>query len=235
MSSRDKADLSPAINRSRAIGLLAPALLLLFLLLANLFWRAQGREEGDRRRNNSDPCRPLVRAVEQGDLPDVKMLLEQGCSANYQRPGVLSSPSDQRARLRLLSRSDRSRFAGTPLLEIAAQNNDVPVLTLLLSKGAKIDARGVYGYTALTRAASRGNVEAVSVLLKAGADPNLKDSLFGETALHKATRSTNRRFPEFDEVRERRKKTARLLLQRGADKNITDSRGRKALKGFSLD
>jgi ankyrin repeat protein len=164
----------------------------------------------------------------------VETLLKQGCSANYERPGVLSSPADQRARLRLQSRSDRSRFAGTPLLEIAAQNNHVPTLSLLLSEGAKVDGRGVYGYTALMRAASRANVEAVSLLLRAGADPNLRDTVFGDTALHKATVPTGRRSPETEEMTERRRQTVRLLLQKGADKSIANSRGRKPLERFRL-
>lgn len=237
MSSRNgEAVVVPSAGRSRLVGLLAPVLLLMFLLLASLFWRSQ---EQNRRKIGFDPCRPLVRAAEQGDLARVEALLKQGCSANYQRPGVLSSPADQVARLRLQSRSDKTRsdktrFAGTPLLEIAAQNNDLPLLKLLLARGAKIDARGVYNYTALIRAASRANVEVVSVLLEAGADPNLCDTLFRETALHKATRSTNRRLPEPDEITERRRKIARLLIKGGADPEITDTRSRKALEGFPL-
>ena len=218
-------------SRMAAVGLLAPALLLLFLLLSSLFWRAQDSQQRDRR-PTQDPCRPIVRAVEQGAFSTVEALLKQGCSADYRRPGVLSGASDQRARLRLQSRSDRSRFAGTPLLEIAAQNNDIVVLTLLLANGADVDGRGVYGYTALMRAASRANVEAVSRLLQARANPNLRDALFGETALHKATRVAGRRFREDGERMERRRKIVRLLLQAGADKSITDTRGNKALDNF---
>jgi ankyrin repeat protein len=215
------------------VGLLAPGLLLLFLLLASVLWRTQDSLEG-KRKLPPDPCRPLVRAVEQGNLPDVETLLKRGCSANYERPGVLSSPADQRSRLRLQSRSDRSRFAGTPLLEIAAQNNHTRVLSLLLSKGANVDGRGVYGYTALMRAASRANVEAVSLLLGAGADPNLRDTVFGDTALHKAAVPAGRRFQEAEDVAERRRQTVRLLLQKGADRSIRNSRGRNALEGFRL-
>ncbi len=231
VSSRERETAAPSAGRSRLVGLLAPVLLLLFLLLASFFWR---REARDSRKPAPDPCRPLIRAAEQGDLASVEFLLKQGCSANYQRPGVLSGPTDQDARVRLQSRSDRSRFAGTPLLEIAAQNNDLPLLKLLLERGADIDGRGVYGYTALIRAATRANDEVVSLLLIAGADPNLCDTVFRETALHKATRSTNRRLPENADVTERRRKIVRLLLRSGADPRITDSRGRKALDGFRM-
>lgn len=233
MSSPNKESFSPSNNRARIIGLLAPALLFFFLLLAGLFWRSQNNNDRSGR-FSPDPCRPLVRAVEQGNLSSVETLLKQGCSANYQRPGVLSSPSDERARRRLHSRANRSRFAGTPLLEIAAQNNDIPILTLLLANGAKVDGRGAYGYTALMRAAARANVEVVSILLKSGADPNLRDTLFGETALHRATRSANRRPREMEEVTEQRRKIVRLLLRAGADGSVMDTRGRKALSGFPL-
>lgn len=233
MSSRDREGFSTSTGRTRAFGLLAPGLLLVFLLLASLFWRTQ-TQNSRKPPTNTDPCQALVRAAEQGDLQSVDTLLRQGCSANYRRPGVLSAPSDQTARSRLQSRSDRRRFAGTPLLEIAAQNNDIPLLKLLLARGAKVDGRGVYGYTALIRGASRANVEVVALLLRAGAAPNLRDTLFGETALHKATRSTSRRLPERDEITERRRKIVRLLLEKRANPEITDSRGRKALEGFSL-
>ncbi|MES2462642.1 MAG: ankyrin repeat domain-containing protein [Armatimonadota bacterium] len=232
MSSRDLQDSPVSAYRSRAIGLLAPVLLVCFLLLASFFWRAQ--DKADSLKGKRDPCRPLVRAVEQGDVGAVETFLSEGCSANHLRPGVLSAPSDETARVRLKSRSDKSRFAGTPLLEIAAQNNDIKIIKLLLLRGAKVDGRGVYGYTALIRAASRANVEAVSLLLEAGADPNLRDTLFRETALHKATRSASRRFVETPEIEGKRTKIVRLLLRSGADRSIADSRGRKALDGYPL-
>ncbi|MBC8104430.1 MAG: ankyrin repeat domain-containing protein [Cytophagales bacterium] len=221
------------MDRSRAVGLLAPALLFAFLIGASLFWRGQSQAKSDRQ-EAGDPCRPLIRAAERGEAAQVQQLLEEGCSANYQRPGVLSSPQDQNVRRQLKQRSDRSRFAGTPLLEIAAQNNDLPLLTLLLKQGADINGRGIYDYTALMRAASRANIEAVSLLLKAGADPNLRDTLFGETALHKATGFAGRRTEEPDSLTVRRRKTTALLIKGGADPNAADRRGRKPLASLRL-
>ena len=219
------------MNRTQAVGLLAPAVLICFLLAASVLWRGQ---TSDSHREAPDHCSHFVQAVENGDMEAVRELLNRGCSANAKRPGVLSAPSDQEARKWLLTRSDRSRFAGTPVLEIAAQNNDLRLLRLLLARGAAVNGRGVYSYTALIRAASRANVEVVALLLKAGADPNLRDTMFGETALHKATRSASRRFPESSDMAKRRKKIVRLLLKGGADPNLTDNRGRKPLDGFAL-
>ena len=219
------------MNRTQAIGLLAPAVLICFLLAASILWRSQ---TGEIHREMPDQCSRFVGAVENGDLLTVRELLNRGCSANTKRPGVLSAPSDKAARQWLQTRSDRSRFAGTPVLEIAAQNNDLILLRVLLARGAEVNGRGVYSYTALIRAASRANVEVVALLLKAGANPNLRDTMFGETALHKATRSASRRFPEAGDLTERRKKTVRLLLKGGAKPDIADNRGRKALDGFSL-
>lgn len=218
------------MNRTQAVGLLAPAVLIFFLLAASLLWRGQAR---DSHHEVPDHCSRLVSAVENGDLERVRALLNQGCSANTKRPGVLSAPSDQAARQWLQTRSDRSRFAGTPVLEIAAQNNDLRLLRVLLARGAAVNGRGVYSYTALIRAASRANVEVVALLLRTGADPNLRDTMFGETALHKATRSASRRFPESSDTAERRREIVQLLLKKGANPNLADNRGRKALDGFA--
>jgi outer membrane protein assembly factor BamB/ankyrin repeat protein len=65
----------------------------------------------------------------------------------------------------------------------AAKANDTLSLKEFLDKGMDVNVRNHYGCTALTFAADKGNQEAVDLLLEKGADPNLKDSFYGDTPL----------------------------------------------------
>jgi len=65
----------------------------------------------------------------------------------------------------------------------ASRANDVKTLREFLDKGFDVNAKNHYGVTALTFAADKGSLEAVTLLLERGADPNLKDSFYGETPL----------------------------------------------------
>lgn len=65
----------------------------------------------------------------------------------------------------------------------AAKANDTVQLKEFLEKGTDVNVRNHYGCTALTFAADKGNQEAVDLLLRRGADPNLKDSFYGDTPL----------------------------------------------------
>jgi ankyrin repeat protein len=101
----------------------------------------------------------------------------------------------------------------TPLM-LAAYYNKIDMISYLLSKKAIINAVSSYG-TALMAAAVKGHKEAVLILLKEGADPNISDknkstalqftALFGHTEI------------------------AEALLKYGADVHIKDFRGNKAL------
>ena len=75
-------------------------------------------------------------------------------------------------------------------LHYAATGGHPEVITVLLERYAYIDAESPNGTTPLMMAASYGNAAAVKVLLEAGADPGLKNSL-GLSALDFA-RKANR-------------------------------------------
>jgi hypothetical protein len=96
----------------------------------------------------------LMEAVESGHELMVQMLLEAGANPNAQ------DAQDQ-----------------TPLHLIASRlklENSTP-LELLLKYGAKLEMRDIHHQTPLALAAKALNMEAIRLLIKAGANPNVRD------------------------------------------------------------
>ena len=85
----------------------------------------------------------------------------------------------------------------------------MPLLRLLLEKGAKPDVKTIAGMTPLMAAAGHAKVEEMRLLIEKGADVNAKNAA-GATALMAAA-STGK--PE----------AVRLLLDKGADPNAMTS------------
>ena len=108
---------------------------------------------------------------------------------------------------------------------VAASNNDVVMLNLLMDLGIGVSIRNEVSVTALIEAASAGSVDVVSVLIESGTDVDAqREGRRGdetETALILACRRNN-----VDVVR--------LLLDAGADPNVRNSRGRTALMVASM-
>ncbi len=134
----------------------------------------------------------LHAAVENGNLEIVRELLQAGAKPNVRtatrHTPMMSLDGDAKPELvRLLLtygahvNSTDDAKAGV-LLNAVANYAEPEVLELLIQAGAKVDAADKEGRTALIAAASDDNLEAVKVLLGAGADPNLKKTN-GETAL----------------------------------------------------
>jgi ankyrin repeat protein len=65
-------------------------------------------------------------------------------------------------------------MANTPLHAAVAGKQDLEVVTLLVERGADVNARGATGVTALHLAASRGNEALVEFLLRRGASPSAR-------------------------------------------------------------
>ena len=134
----------------------------------------------------------LHAAVENGNLEIVRELLQAGAKPNARTQSrhtpMMALDGDAKPELvRLLltygARVNSTDDAKAGVLLSAVQNYAEPeVLQLLIQAGAKVDAADKEGRTALIAAASDDNLEAVKVLLGAGADPNLKKAT-GETAL----------------------------------------------------
>jgi uncharacterized protein len=80
----------------------------------------------------------------------------------------------------------RNRCHRTPL-HLACRHGHASVAEVLISKGAKVDARDSKGRTPLFEAASRGHSDCVSLLLKSNADAGAVCGR-GQTSLSEATR-----------------------------------------------
>ena len=66
---------------------------------------------------------------------------------------------------------------------MACQNGHEAIVSLLLEKGADVNAKNNDGWTPLHWASENGHEAIVSLLLEKGADVNAKDN-DGETPLH---------------------------------------------------
>jgi hypothetical protein len=78
---------------------------------------------------------------------------------------------------------DLNKDTNMPLLFYAVKYQSIPVVDLLLEKGANIDITDSSGSTAISIAASLGKYNMVKFLLKKDADPSIKDK-YGYTPLY---------------------------------------------------
>jgi ankyrin repeat protein len=93
----------------------------------------------------------LINAAIDRDIPTVERLLSEGAIPDL---------------------TDRQ---GWTALHFAAQNNDAETAKILLKHGAPLESRDLFGNTPLWRAvfSYRGAADCISVLLDAGANPDL--------------------------------------------------------------
>ena len=105
---------------------------------------------------------------------------------------------------------------GSTLLHDAALKGYVPIVELLLRKGADVNALNGSGGTPLHDAALGGHVEAASLLLGRGASINAQEVESGNTALANAASWG-------------RLNLVNLLLDKGADAKLKNKAGKTAL------
>jgi ankyrin repeat protein/predicted Ser/Thr protein kinase len=139
---------------------------------------------------------PLIKAIQEGRLDDARGLIQKGVDVNGANPD------------------------GTTALMAAAEGNayltdNVPADTLLLDKGARIDAQDKRGRTALYRAVEEGKEGAVRLLLVRKANLQLK-AADGSSPLAAAV--TYGRLP-----------LIKLVLQNSADVQSADAQGNTPL------
>ncbi len=69
----------------------------------------------------------------------------------------------------------------------AAKKGDAAAVKELIGKGADVNAKTPYGVTALLHAAGQGHLEVVKILVQHKADPNIKDTFYGQSPVTSAT------------------------------------------------
>lgn len=103
----------------------------------------------------------------------------------------------------------------TPLM-MAAHQGHVPILKLLIRKGAKVDQRDNMGCSAFSLAVSSQRMDACRLLLKYGADINSVDHKYNFTPIILACRKNDTEL-------------AKWLIKKGANVRLTDVYGRTPL------
>jgi ankyrin repeat protein len=169
----------------------------------------------------------LIQATVQRDVALVKRLLAKGADVNA-----------------------RDKDGWTVLMR-AAPGGNVELLEVLVAGGADVNAKNHRGWTALIRTVDRGGSEkALRLLLDRGADVNAR-TIDHRTALLEAAAGEHQlngpkwylvpwylarmllfgpQFGEWYPSGLRDPATVKLLLQKGADVNAKDARGRTALQ-----
>ena len=181
----------------------------------------------------------LIAAAEDGNSETVKLLIQKGADVSARTLGqntalieAAQANNTETVRLLLAKGADVNarNFFGDTALMIAATYGTIETMKLLLAQGAEVNladapesARVKNGpialgnLTALHYAAPYGGPEAVKLLLDAGAKVNAQD-VRGMTPLMLAI-GTDR--PDVGVIR--------MLLEKGADKNIRSKAGETAV------
>ena len=123
-------------------------------------------------------------AIIEGEFEEVQRLVEQGADVNY-----------------LYGKHK------TSMLNIAYYKRHRDIVRFLLDKGAKVNYNGFVEGTILMFAAGNGDLEHLTLFLKSGANPKVRLTVTGETALHTAAHRKNGI------------EAAKLLIEAGANVN----------------
>jgi uncharacterized protein len=98
-----------------------------------------------------DQGKALIEAAKQGDLEQVRELLNKRADVNARNINRMTA------------------------LMSAAMKRNLDVVKFLIEKGSDVNARTDRGMTALMFAAAEGKLEAVKLLIEKGTDPSAKD------------------------------------------------------------
>jgi ankyrin repeat protein len=133
--------------------------------------------------------KPLLFASMTGDLGNVKLLLAHGAdrSAALAQAVTFGYPDIVRALIAAGAPVKLTDSSGINLLHWAVIANRPAVIPLLVEAGVPIDAKDEFDFTPLMYAATIdfGDTKSLEALLKAGADPNIRNGE-GRTTLEQA-------------------------------------------------
>ncbi len=120
-------------------------------------------------------CSLLSASATNGNTDIIKMALEKGaevdCEDTYGfTPLESAAISDKTDAVRLLLKAGAHVRRNCSLLSASATNGNTDIIKMALEKGAEVDCEDKDGQTPLMRAANNGRIEAVRLLLQAGAD-----------------------------------------------------------------
>lgn len=174
---------------------------------------------------NFDADYPLHVAVDAGKIGEVKRLIRAKAGIDQIAGGlveitplVIAVKNENTEMVKLLIECEadvNKKIAGLTPLYCAVKLGSVEIVKLLL--GAKADPNECF---VLHDAASRKNKQMASLLLVAGAKPNIRYG--GRTPLHEAVLDSNKKPDAYALVQ--------LLLVYGADSSVPDNRGETAVQ-----
>lgn len=152
----------------------------------------------------------LLWAATRGHDDLATTMLRCGVDSNLPVPWRQGDPANPTEAARLADMIEDAESAQLPVV-LAAANNRVSTLKILLSAGANVNATVAQGWTALLRAAFYGYQDACQLLISRGASPHAVNS-DGMTPLHGAIHGSHL-------------KCAELLLSAGASYSVKDNYG----------
>jgi len=185
---------------------------------------------GDVNTPSGDGSTPLVWATHQSDLEIAKLLIAAGAKpdiANHYgvTPLLDASRTGDVAMMDLLLKAGadpkRAHTEGETPLMAASRAGSVPAVRLLLDRGVDVNATDSFqNESALMWASAEGHLDVVDMLLKAGANPNLKAHITSITQRKNADHPTGGFTALMWAARNGYEDVVRRLVQGGADLNL---------------
>lgn len=167
---------------------------------------------------------PLMTAAERGDSQALKAALLKGGKINAHTTQetafslALKNGHEAISRILLSAGADWQKgYENNPTtaLIIAADQGYDEIVKMLILKGAPLESTDEQGYTALAKAARKGHLTTLKILINAGAKVNVQPE--GRSVLMHVVEKNNMLLSQ-------------LLIAAGADLNFTDAEGDTALK-----
>jgi ankyrin repeat protein len=197
----------------------------------------------------------ITNAARNGQINLVQKLIDKGVDVNkvdkYGKNALLYATSyNHKDTVEMLLRNgavvDMKNSYGETSLKLAIFKGYIDIVKLLIEYGADTNAEGNKGVTALMAAAANGQEEIVETLLKNNANPNL--TAFGDNTvlmsavkyprivkiliMHNANVSQKDSFGRSAliwAVHNKNIESCKILLENGADPNLSDQKGETPL------